>query len=81
MVQTTAYQTAERRQGVFARRNLCILIQRITAMVDRVLDGYIREFATDLGFFNTPAALQFEHFVNYLLVKRRYPFSPLLTAE
>ena len=42
-------------------------------MVDRVLDGYIREFATDLGFFNTSAALQFEHFVNYLLVKRSYP--------
>ncbi|MDQ3581420.1 MAG: hypothetical protein M3495_07295 [Pseudomonadota bacterium] len=42
-------------------------------MVDRVLDGYIRESATDFGFVNTPIALQFEHLVNYLLVKRTYP--------
>lgn len=41
-------------------------------MVDRVLDGYIREFATDFDFANTPTALQFETFVNYLLVKRSY---------
>lgn len=42
-------------------------------MVDYVLEGYIREFANEFGIGNQTKEAQFEHFANYVIVKRLYP--------